>query len=208
MEADFGVCLALLGMYTTRAAPHIDLAVRTASSSILAKSRTALWRWGEDNRADYILFLDADHTFPPDALLSLLKRKLPVVGAHYRSRRPGISTSIGRGLDGELLKDPKPGDGIEEVSYLGLGLCLIDMRAAKTALAEQARKEGRSTHYPLFAALPDPDGARHPNGEDKFIGEDVYFFDKLRAAGLKIHADHDLSVNVGHIGEQTFAFPQ
>lgn len=207
MEADFGVCLAGLTMHTVRQAPSIDIAVQRVSSSILAQARTRLWRWAENNRADYILFADADQTFPPDALLRLLAHDLPAVGANYPARTAEVMVSTGWGLDGQTLKLPRRGDGVEEVLHLGLGMCLINVPAVASALADQAQREGRSTYYPLFAALPDPDGALHPNGDDKFIGEDVYFFDKLRAAGIKLHVDHDLSLEVGHLADIHLAFP-
>lgn len=206
MEADFGICLSLLTMDTVRAAPSIDLAVVRVSSSILAQARTALWRGAEEARADYLLFIDADQTFPPDALLRLLSRKLPVVGAHSAQRVPGPPVSCGWGLDGRQIPNSRPGMGVAEVKHLGLGLCLVDMNAARAALAAQAAKEGRRTYYPLFAALPDPDGGRHPNGQDIFGGEDAFFMDKLRAAGIGIHVDHDLSCEVGHIGQHIFTF--
>lgn len=208
MEADFGVCLASMTMWTVRCAPHIDIAVQRVSSSILAQARTRLWRWSEENQADYLLFADADQTFPPDALLRLLAHQLPAVGANYPVRTPGMIVSTGRGLDGEALGLPRSGQGIEEVGHLGLGLCLIHMPPVRTALAAQASKEGRETYFPLFAALPDPDGARNPNGDDKFVGEDIYFFDKLRAAGIKLYVDHDLSVDVGPIADIHLQFPR
>lgn len=206
MDADFGICLSLLTMDTVRFAPHIQLAVMRMSSSILAQSRTALWRGAEEAGADYLLFLDSDQTFPPDALLRLLARKLPVVGAHYPQRVAGPPVSCGWGLDGKPIRTPRPGMGVEEVKHLGLGLCLIDMRVAPAALSAQAAKEGRANYYPLFAALPDPEGRRHPNGMDVFGGEDAYFFDKLRAAGIPAHVDHDLSCEIGHIGHHVFTF--
>ena len=207
MEADFGVCLASMAMWTVRFAPEIDIAVQRTSSSILAQARTRLWRWAEENQADYLLFADADQTFPPDALLRLLSHGLDIVGANYPIRTTEAMISTGRGLDDEPLPLPRRGDGIGEARHLGLGLCLIKLSPVREALSAQARKEGRTTYFPLFAALPDPDGARNPNGDDKFVGEDVYFFDKLRAAGIKLHVDHDLSVEVGHIADVHLEFP-
>lgn len=207
MEADFGVCLTVLAMWTVRSAPQIDIAVQRVSSSILAQARTKLWRWAEDNQADYILFADADQTFPADALLRLLSHDLPAVGANYPARTSDAIVSTGWDLDGAPLKHPKRGDGVEEVRHLGLGFCLINVPVVRAALEALAERVGRSTYYPLFAALPDPEGARHPNGDDKFIGEDVYFFDRLRAAGIKLYVDHDLSREVGHIADIHLAFP-
>jgi hypothetical protein len=207
MEADFGVCLASLTMWTVRFAPHIDLAVQRVSSSILAQARTRLWRWAEHNQADYILFADADQTFPADALLRLLKHDLPAVGANYPQRTTTAVVSTGWGLDGKPLSYPRPGQGVEEVLHLGLGLCLINLKVVREVLTGHAEREGRSTYFPLFAALPDAEGALHPSGSDKFIGEDVYFFDKLRAAGVKLYVDHDLSLEVGHISDALLTFP-
>jgi hypothetical protein len=207
MEADFGVCLAALTMHTVRFAPQIDIAIQRVSSSILAQARTKLWRWAEDNRADYLLFADADQTFPPDALLRLLARNLPAVGANYRARIADIVVSTGWALDGTPLKPPRPGDGVELVKHLGLGFCLLHVPTIRAALEAQAKTEGRASYYPLFAALPDPDGKRHPNGDDMFLGEDAYFFDKLRAAGVTLHVDHDLSVEIGHLADAHLVFP-
>jgi hypothetical protein len=52
----------------------------------------------------------------------------------------------------------------------------------------------------LFEIRSLPDG--------KFVGEDVLFYDRLRAAGLKVHVDHALSIWIGHIHEQNLMFPQ
>jgi hypothetical protein len=36
------------------------------------------------------------------------------------------------------------------------------------------------------------------------VGEDFYFFRSLRAAGFKIYVDHDLSAEVGHVGQRIY----
>src|SRR3954463_9955880 len=33
--------------------------------------------------SDYLLFIDTDHTFPPDALLALMVHDKPIVGCNY-----------------------------------------------------------------------------------------------------------------------------
>jgi len=79
------------------------------------------------------------------------------------------------------------------VNHLGLGLCLINMRVFDV-LQEKAEDKGEKTFLPLFKFIEKPDGIG-------VIGEDVFFFEKLRAAGIPIHCDHALSWEVGHIHE-------
>jgi hypothetical protein len=80
---------------------------------------------------------------------------------------------------------------LEEVSNLGLGICLIKV----TALAKmnQAAKAKGESVYPLFMI--------GQAGPDAWFSEDSYFFNKAREAGLSLYVDHDLSREVGHIGE-------
>jgi hypothetical protein len=60
-------------------------------------------------------------------------------------------------------------------------------------LQAKAEEEGKDSFLPLF----------HFEVEGSHvIGEDVFFFEKLRSAGFKIYCDHGLSWEVGHIHEQ------
>ncbi|MDB5722012.1 MAG: hypothetical protein JWP15_2630, partial [Alphaproteobacteria bacterium] len=95
------------------------------SSSSVAYSRckiaAAALEWG----ADWLLWLDADQTFPPATLVRLLGRQKAVVGANYRRREPErVSSTAFRDRDGKLEPAFPQGDGIEPVAHLGLGICL------------------------------------------------------------------------------------
>jgi hypothetical protein len=37
-------------------------------------------------------------------------------------------------------------------------------------------------------------------GKKSFIGEDVYFFNRVRQCGFSVYVDHDLSKEIYHIG--------
>lgn len=173
------------------------------STSNLLQSRHKLFAdalyWG----ADYALWLDADHTFPRDTLARLWSHNLPIVGCNY-SRRciPTAPTAakIVTDDDNEDHKNlvyttpEKAADGIvEEVSHLGLGVCLIDMRVLDSI---QARSEelGEKNFLPLFKFETNESGQSE-------IGEDVFFFNKCRDAGHSVYCDHGLSWEVGHIHE-------
>jgi hypothetical protein len=160
------------------ARPEIELFFN--ASSLLAESRCLLaekgLRWG----ADYILWMDADHTFPPDALKRLLAWKTAIVGANYPRRNTGEPTALA--LDGRPLSFDARGP--VEVATLGLGLCLIEAQ--------------------VFRTVPKPYFRIEHVGDGIPISEDYYFFHKARAAGLRVYVDADLSREVGHIGTHIF----
>jgi hypothetical protein len=161
-----------------RTRPEVELFFN--ASSLLAESRCLLadkgLRWG----ADYILWMDADHTFPPDALNRLLAWNAAVVGANYPRRNTGEPTAVA--LNGTPL--PFEMTGPVEVRSLGLGLCLVDAK--------------------VFRSLPKPFFRIEHAAEDVPISEDYYFCHKARAAGVRIFVDADLSREVGHIGLHVF----
>lgn len=196
-KADFTFCLARMIATTLRSAAQVELETLIARSSILVQSRTRLFEWARDWGADSILWLDSDQTFSPQALLKLISRRVPIVGANYRRRHADvIPTAVKRDEQGSWqLVQTTPAkadaDELEEVDRIGLGFLLMDLKAVTAALGE--------TLYPLFET--------HSLADGSFIGEDALFCDRLRAAGLTIHVDHVVSLLTGHIGEQNLMFP-
>lgn len=155
--------------------------------------------WG----ADYLLWMDADHTFPKEALARLWAHNLPIVGCNYARRIIPTAPTAAKIVTNDDAEDHKnlvyttvekaQAGEVEEVNHLGLGLCLMDMRVLD---AVQARSEerGEKNFLPLFKFETNEDGTSE-------IGEDVFFFNKCRDAGFKVHLDHGLSWEVGHIHE-------
>lgn len=209
-KARFTQCLAAMITHflgadiTTPDGVAVTREVKTfmVSCSVLTQSRHMLvaeaLAWG----ADYLLWLDADHVFPEDALARLWARNLAVVGCNYARRchptAPTAAKTVDAANDHRNLvyttPDKVAGDLVEEVDHIGFGLCLIDMRIFDL-LQNKAEAEGRDSFLPLFHFETKPDGFG-------IIGEDVYFFAKLRAAGVPVHVDHALSWEVGHLHEQ------
>src|SRR3954463_14399829 len=60
-----------------------EIEIFSTTSYDLPASRTGLLKRAMAWQARYLLWLDADHIFPPDALLRLLRHSLPVVGCNY-----------------------------------------------------------------------------------------------------------------------------
>lgn len=169
-----------------------DIRMFMRSSSALATVRNLLVKDALDWGANYLLWADADHNFPPDSLIRLLSHNLPVVGVNYLRR--GLNnypTAIG--LDRTILWTTEEMANNREVSQviaLGLGLCLMDTSVFEL-LHEQAISAGNENFWPLFAFQPVP-------GRIEGIGEDQYFFGKLEQAGIGVFVDHALSWSIGH----------
>ena len=205
-EAKFTQCLAEMLVFTMSrqiefngklVTPQIETLI--VSCSLLTESRNRLVAEAINCDADYMLWMDADHIFPRDALLRLLSHNMLVVGCNYARRLdPTSPTASKPNAEGknELVwttKEVADRGDMEEVGHLGLGLCLMDMRAFGI-LEHKAKEEGKEHFWPLFRIDPTEDGIGS-------IGEDVYFFKRLRDAGIPIVLDHNLSWDVGHIHE-------
>ena len=126
--------------------------------------------------SDYLLWIDGDQTFPPEALVRLMSHDKPMVGTNIASRHTGKPTALS--FENENVPRTR---GLEEVAAVGLGFCLM-----KTPLLQKVP-------HPWFASTITPEGALRR-------GEDVHFCNQVRSAGFPIFVDHDLTV--GHLTEQ------
>ena len=131
----------------------------------------------------HILMLDSDMCFPADTAHWLAWRNEPIVLANY-VKRVIPTVPVTRGMDGRLLATLDKSTGLEPVKYGGLGVCMV--------------------HREVFERVPRPwfhfEWYETPKGKLAMRGEDVYFFDKCRAAGYDVLVDHDLSKHVTHRG--------
>jgi hypothetical protein len=184
---------------------QIERTIKTfwVSTSNLPDSRHKLiadaMYWG----ADYMLCLDADHTFPPETLARLWSHNLPIVGCNYARRIFPTAPTAAKYI-AETEEDDRQAlvyttaekaalGELEEVAHLGMGVVLFDMRIFdRLQLASEQR--GEKNFLPLFKFAESASGASG-------IGEDVYFFRKCREAGIKVVCDHGLSWEIGHIHE-------
>jgi hypothetical protein len=205
-EAKFTQCLAQMISATMSAkiewdgeivTPQIETII--VSCSLLTESRNRLVAEAIHAEADYMLWMDADHVFPDYALLQLLSHNLPVVGCNYARRFTPTAPTASREKDEggkELIwttRDKMEAGEVEQIGHMGLGLCLMDMRVFGK-LEQQAISEGKEHFWPLFRIDPTEDGIA-------FVGEDVYFFKRIREAGIPVYCDHRLSWEVGHLHE-------
>lgn len=203
-KGDFTISLAKMLVHSLAApAPggeRLEIEIFSVSSSDLPSSRTELLKRAIAWQARYLLWLDSDHVFPPDALLRLLAHRLPVVGCN-QPRRSEPTGPVAVRLDGKgemehvwtTEKLAKAG-AVEEVFHVGLAFCLIDMNVLHQVKAHVEKGVGWAHWAPFDRKLLPGTTAR--------MGEDVSFFRELTDAGVKVYVDHALSWAVGHIHER------
>jgi hypothetical protein len=157
-------------------------------ASILPNAREAHFRHALDGGFTHWLSLDDDMEFPADSFDRLIRHRKPVVAANYCRKIPGQASPVCSDVHHKLL-DSAGRTGLEEIGRMGLGLSLVDMRAVAHVKA------------PRFEI-------RWNEADQMCCSDDVYFSDKLRAHGVRIYVDHDLSQDVRHIGDFPYHFPK
>lgn len=131
--------------------------------------------------AKYLLFIDSDMVFQPDALIRLMTHDVDIVSGLYFQRMPPYNPHAYMEVKRNVLApiDIWPKDElVDNLDSVGAGFLLIKTKILKGI--------GR----PHFQFWNLPDGT--PSG-----GEDSFFCDKARAKGHKIHLDTGLLL--GHV---------
>lgn len=164
-----------------------EVQIVNTRSSILARNRHDIVKAAQKLQADYLLFLDTDHTFPKELLHRLISHELPIVAANCVTKSiPASPTarSLG-GPQGEpVFTDPDRHD-LEEVWRVGTGVMLIRMD--------------------VFEKI---DGScwemKYLPHADTYQGEDWSFCEACEKALLPIYVDHSVSNRVGHEGNLVY----
>lgn len=154
-----------------------------ANSSLLSAARQNALDAAIKENCTHLLMLDDDMVFPSDVVDKLTVHDLDFVAANYVSKGPtGKPTAVG--LDGKIYSCGKT--GIEEVGWVGLGCCLLKLT-----------DEIKAIPRPHFEVM-------WLEETSSYLGEDYYFCEKLRHNGIKLHVDHDVSQEIGHVGDYKF----
>jgi hypothetical protein len=177
-------------MYTTITAPTRKLAVNNAirvQGNQIGRQRQALLdMWYDQVKTDWLLWVDSDIVLTLDVLEMLWKTAdkiaRPVVsGVYFISKQmesslmqpmPALFNETGDEFQIRYLH-PLPASEVVEVDNAGLGLTMMH-RSVVPLLRQKFPNES------MFAEIE--------NLGDKFVGEDIVFFRKLKAAGVKVHA--------------------
>lgn len=160
------------------------------SGYTIAENRNYLSWQAVKNNCDYLLMIDDDMIFPPEALGVLVSRDKDIIALPFNVRAPakeGEEISRRKNVTyfpTDELTPPLPTDEPYEVMAIGAAFILI-----KTD---------------VFNKLPQPyfDFDRYEHGMTK-VGEDSWFCYKAADHGYKIWCEPTLQ-ELGHIGEYIY----
>ena len=173
----------------TKSNSDIEITFATGSSSLIHDLRRDLVKDALKAEADWLLFLDDDMRFPPDALMRLLKHRRDIVGCNYVTRSIPPRPTAKMIADDMMKFYPVPtmpdDTGLLEVDALGFGCVLINARVFK------------KMPQPWFSMPWVPQLQYH-------VGEDVFFCIGAGRHDFKVFLDQDLSQEIGHVGNFTY----
>jgi cellulose synthase/poly-beta-1,6-N-acetylglucosamine synthase-like glycosyltransferase len=171
---------------------NIDLNVYTSQGTLIFDQRNSLVHTAVVEKCDYILFLDADMRFPKTTLERLLAHNKDIIGVNATTRmmppKP-TARNIQINEDGsvdwlEIFSNKEKGIG--KVDAIGCGIMLIKTSCLKD--------------------IPQPYFYFEQLLKGKLLGEDIYFCIKAKDAGIDTWVDHDLSMEIGHVGSYTYGW--
>jgi hypothetical protein len=174
--------------WTTSTMPGLDFQqiFCVATEVVVARARI-LRAVLEDGGFSHLLWLDTDMRFPKDTLVRWLPMGAPMLCANYtRKKSPHDPVAWKPGLT-DYLYTERDSHGLERAGACGMGVCLMNL------------DELKGLKEPYFM-LPFNPATR------KYMGEDVYFCQKVTEMGLPVMVDHDLSKEVAHIGDVEFSY--
>jgi len=172
VHADFAMSLATMCM-----SPGASVALINAKSSLVPLGRNQCVAAARKINATHLMFLDTDMVFPPDTLKRLLAHGKDVVGATYAKRAsPQHPLTVS-----ENGKVEQIASGLRRVKLLPTGCLLIRLN--------------------VFDKLEAPYFNLEAEG-GQLRGEDYFFCERARAAGIELWCDGDLSSQLGHIGQK------
>lgn len=157
-----------------------------AGASLLSRAREKALQEATAMGFTHILFIDDDMAFPQNVLDRLMAHDLPFVAANYAAKIPGRTKSVCFDAEGKNINSAQR-TGLEEVAFVGAGMMLVDLAAANKIAS------------PRFQVLWNEEA-------QDYIGEDRYFCDALKATGTPLMVDHDISMDVWHIGDFPYSF--
>jgi hypothetical protein len=163
----------------------INNAMRVQGNQIGRQRQVAFDKWADEVKTDWILWVDSDIYLTVDVLKKIWqaadKDLRPIVsGVYFISKEnegsvmrpfPCIFKNIS---DYEIqYMHPLPVNELIEVDSAGMGFVLMHKSIVPKLRAK----------YPDQSLFAEQEGLG-----DKFIGEDIVFFRKVRAAGIPVHA--------------------
>jgi hypothetical protein len=176
--------------------------IRSGGNQIARQREHVIRYWYEQNKSEWLLWVDSDIVLSPDKFLKLWNQKdkeeRPIVtGVYFTTKNPEEPLMVPLPTifnfveqeDGSVnIKPvhPMPKDKFMKVDAAGMGFVLMH----------------RSVVDRIIEAVPDSAMFLEAGNEKTFIGEDIYFFALCGKAGIDIWCD--TSATVQHIKRFSF----
>jgi len=181
VTAGFSRDLTILAAHTGHAR-QVALSFHFGQDSIMAQNVNDVVKSGLDDGATHICWLDADMRFPPDTIDRLLAHRVDFVAANCATKGD-VPKSTAR-HDGNRI-EAWPSSGLVEVDGVGLAVSLTTAAVFK------------DLPYPWLEATWNKD-------EERWCGYDIGFCEKMKAVGVDLWVDPELSEEVQHTGTKDF----
>jgi len=176
--------------------------IRSGGNQIARQREHVIRYWYEQNKSEWLLWVDSDIVLSPEKFLKLWdkkdKDKHPIVtGVYFTTKNPEEPLMVplptifnfAEQEDGSVnIKaiHPMPKDEFMRVDAAGMGFVLMH----------------RSVVDKIVEAVPDAAMFLEAGSEKTFIGEDIYFFALCGKAGVEVWCD--TSATVQHIKRFSF----
>jgi hypothetical protein len=191
MEVATAFDLVAMCAYTIKTTKH-DIDLFTSSGTLIFDQRNKLVETALENKADYLLFVDADMRFPQDTLKILMAHDKDIIGVNATTRSEPVKPTAKNFIVNEdqsvdwLPIYSNARSGIEKADGIGCGVMLVKTK--------------------VFKAMEEPYFYFEQLGNNKILGEDIYFCIKAKDAGFDTWLDHDLSKGIKHIGQYVYGW--
>ena len=195
-------CVSLLDTFSALGGSGVECKFKSVKSSLVTHGRNLLTAGFLNSGIDYMLFVDADVEFKPEAVMRMLVPKKDVIVTPYRVKEEGMKYAV-------KFKDPDnvkilPWD-IVEIEEGPAGLILIHKRVFKFLMLNHPElkinfdKPTRDKMNKEIGAVEDAIDRYMYNFWDttfgldtgEWKGEDLSFCALVREMGFKIYANLD-----------------
>ena len=197
-------CVSLIDTFSALGKSGIECKFKSVKSSLVTHGRNLLTTGFLDSGFDYMLFVDADVEFSPEAVMRMLVPEKDIVCTPYRNKEdPWVDRYSVKFKDKDNIKILEW--DLVEIEEGPAGLMLIHRRVYEKLMEKYPElkiKFNEATREKMNKEIGTKDDAidkymynfwdttfRLDTGEWK--GEDLAFCERVKAAGFKIYANLD-----------------
>jgi hypothetical protein len=156
------------------------------NNSMISKARSLLAEQFMESDCEYLLSIDADIEFPPNAVDRLIRDDKDIIAAPYAEKRYPSTWAL-------AFNENRPEfvTGVLPVFYVATGFTLVKRRVIE-ALREPELRFFLAPEEKYYHHLYQPLVKELEPGKNICLSEDFAFCQRAREHGFEIHADFDI----------------